>query len=709
MKKMLFALLIAALLAVWFSFDLGQTLTLDNFLARKAELEAYVAKNFFPSLLLFSALYAASFALALPIGAVLTLAGGALFGLGWGVVSVSFASSIGSLLAFLAARYLLRDWVKQRFAQRMQSIDDGVQRDGAFYLFTLRLVPIFPPALINLVMGLTSMRGWTFYWVSQLGMLAGTIVYVNAGTALGKVSAGEPILTPGLIAAFVLLGVFPLLARRFADFVRARKVYAPFKKPRQFDANMLVIGAGSGGLVSAYIAAQVGASVTLVEREKMGGDCLNTGCVPSKTLLRSAKIAHYIRRADEFGLKAAEPQTDFTAVMQRVRDAIAAIEPHDSVERYTSLGVDCVQGNATLVSPWAVQVDGREITARNIVIATGGRPRMLSIEGADQIPLFNSDTIWELREQPGHLLVIGAGPIGCELAQAFARLGSKVTILSHGEQVLAREDCEVGDYVRQRLAGEGISFAMQHDIKRFENNHGQCRVIADHAGEARHIEFSHALMAVGRQANTERIGLEQLGVETGRGGTVPVDDFLRTKFPNVYAVGDVAGPYQFTHTASHQAWYAAVNGLFGSFKRFRVDYSVIPWATFTDPEVAHVGLNEREANKQGINYEVTRYDLSDLDRAIADGEAAGFVKVLTPPGKDKILGATIVGYHAGEMLNEFIATMKRGGKLGDILGTIHIYPTLGEANKFVAGEWRKARKPEKLLAIVRRFFAWQRS
>ncbi|NNL57047.1 MAG: FAD-dependent oxidoreductase, partial [Pseudomonadales bacterium] len=623
MKKILFALLIAALLAVWISFDLGQTLTLDNFLARKAELEAYVAKNFFPSLLLFSSLYAASFALALPIGAVLTLAGGALFGLGWGVLAVSFASSIGSLLAFLAARYLLRDWVKQRFAQRMQTIDDGVQRDGAFYLFTLRLVPIFPPALINLVMGLTSMRAWTFYWVSQLGMLAGTIVYVNAGTALGKVNAGEPILTPGLIAAFVLLGIFPLLARRFADFVRARKVYAAFKKPRLFDANMLVIGAGSGGLVSAYIAAQVGASVTLIEREKMGGDCLNTGCVPSKTFLRSAKIAQYIRRADEFGLKASAPQTDFTAVMQRVRDAIAAIEPHDSVERYTSLGVDCVQGNAELVSPWAVHVNGREITARNIVIATGGRPRMLNIEGADHIPLYNSDTIWELREQPKHLLVIGAGPIGCELAQAFARLGSKVTILSHGEQVLAREDREVGDYLRQRLAGEGIGFAMQHEIKRFENNGGQCRVIADHAGETRHIEFSHALMAVGRQANTERIGLEQLGIETGHGGTVPVDDFLRTKFPNVYAVGDVAGPYQFTHTASHQAWYAAVNGLFGSFKRFRVDYSVIPWATFTDPEVAQVGLNERAAKEQGIDYEVTRYGLDDLDRAIADGEAGG--------------------------------------------------------------------------------------
>ncbi|MGB5324181.1 MAG: FAD-dependent oxidoreductase [Pseudomonadales bacterium] len=709
MKKILLAVLIAAALVAWFAFDLGEALTLDNFLAKKAGMEAYVAENFVASILLFALVYTASFALALPVGALLTLAGGALFGLFWGTVAVSFASTIGSLLAFLAARYLLRDWVQQRFAARMQKIDEGVQRDGAFYLFTLRLVPIFPPALINLAMGLTAMRGWTFYWVSQLGMLAGTIVYVNAGRALGKVSAGEPILTPGLVAAFALLGIFPLLARRLADTMRARKVYAGYHRPKQFDANLLVIGAGSGGLVSAYIAAQVGASVTLVERDKMGGDCLNTGCVPSKTLLRSAKIAHYIRRADEFGLRADAPETDFSAVMQRVRDAIAAIEPHDSIARYTALGVDCVSGSAEIISPWQVRIGEQTISARNIVIATGGRPRMLELPGIAQVPVFNSDTIWQLDVLPEHLLVIGAGPIGCELAQAFARLGSTVTVLSHGTQLLSKEDPEVGEYLQQRLAGEGVRFAMQHEMDHFEISDGGHRLVARHKGETRHIDFSHALLAVGRAANTSGFGLEQLGIETARNGTLQVDAFMRTRYPNIYAVGDVAGPYQFTHTASHQAWYAAVNALFGRFKRFRVDYSVIPWATFTDPEVARVGLNEHDAKAQGVAYEVTRYPLEDLDRAIADGEAAGFVKVLTPPGKDKILGATIVGYHAGEMLNEFIATMKRGGKLGDILGTIHIYPTFGEANKFAAGEWRKAHKPEKLLRFAAKYFAWDRS
>jgi len=395
--------------------------------------------------------------------------------------------------------------------------------------------------------------------------------------------------------------------------------------------------------------------------------------------------------------------------MQRVHNSIATIEPHDSVERYTGLGVDCIKGDATIVSPWEVQVGDTTIATKNIVIASGGRPHMEPIDGIEQVPTYNSDTIWQLRERPEHLLVVGAGPIGCELAQACARLGSKVTVLTHGQRIMSREDPDVSELVLQQFTSEGIDVAFAHEMQRFEKTNSQCRLIADCAGEEKVIEFSHLLMAIGRQANTENMGLETIGIELTQRGTIDVDEHLRTRFPNIYAVGDVAGPYQFTHMASHQAWYAAVNALFGQFKRFKVEYSVVPWATFTDPEVARVGLNETEARQQGISYEVTRYGLDDLDRAIADGEARGFVKVITPKGSDKILGATIVGYHAGELINEFIATMKRGGKLGDILGTIHIYPTLGEANKFAAGEWRKAHKPERVLGYVERYHRWMRS
>ena len=703
---LLFAIL--ACVVAFFAFDVGRYFSLDYFASQKDSLDAYIADHFFAGALIYFVLYVVVFAFALPAGAILTLAGGALFGFGWGVVLVSFASTIGSTLAFLAARFIARDWVNNRFGDRLDAINQGIEKEGAFYLFTLRLVPVFPPALINLAMGLSSLKTWTFYWVSQLGMLAGTAVYVNAGTELASIDPGEGLLSPGLIFAFVLLGVFPLLAKRVLAFLQSRRVYQPYDKPERFDNNLVVIGAGSGGLVSAYIAATVKAKVTLVERHRMGGDCLNTGCVPSKTLLRSAKIAHYLDRAEEFGIADVNGRVDFAAVMNRVQQAIKRIEPHDSVERYTDLGVDCVEGNATILSPWQVQVDDQVLTTKNIIIATGGRPSVPPIQGIEQVPYFTSDTIWDLHAQPAHLLVIGAGPIGCELAQAFHRLGSDVTIVSRGDQILPKEDRDVADVVQAQLQREGVQLALAHNPVQINALDQDYELIAEHQGGQQRFRFTHLLLATGRSANTENLGLESLGIELADDGTVAVDEYLRTRYPNIYAVGDVAGPYQFTHAASHQAWYASVNALFGWLKKFKADYSVMPWATFTDPEVARVGLSEHEAEERGIAFDVTRYELDDLDRAIADGETKGFVKVITPRGKDKILGATIVGYHAGELINEFIATMKRGGRLNDIMSTIHIYPTLGEANKFAAGEWKKARKPEKLLGYVQRFHQWSR-
>ena len=706
---LLLALLVCT--ALFFVFDLGQYLNLAAIKSRQAALEAWRAEQPLRAALAFFAAYVAVTALSLPGAAVMTLAVGAVFGLGWGTLIVSFASSIGATLAFLAARWLLGDWVQARFADRLAALNAGMARDGAFYLFTLRLVPVLPFFVINLAIGLTRIRPLTFYGVSQLGMLPGTLVYVNAGTQLGRIDSLAGIVSPGLLGALVLLGVFPLVARRLGDALRARKVYAGWARPRRFDRNLVVIGGGSAGLVTAYIAAAVRAKVTLVEQGDMGGDCLNTGCVPSKALIRSARFLSQVARAPEFGVRSASAEVDFADLMERVQRVVRTIAPHDSVERYTALGVDVAQGRARIVSPWQVEItqsDGqvRTLSTRSIVIATGGQPLVPEIAGLEQIDYLTSDSVWALRQRPGRLLVLGGGPIGCELAQTFARLGSTVTQVHRGPRVLPREDADAAELVAQSLRADGIALLLGHEAVRFEVVDGEKTLIATHAGAEVRIAFDTLLLAVGRQARLQGFGLQELGVVTGR--TVQVNGLLQTNFPNIYAAGDVAGPYQFTHVAAHQAWYAAVNALFAPFKSFQADYRVIPWATFTEPEVARVGLNEDEARERKIPYEATVYDIADLDRAIADSEARGFVKVLTPPGRDRILGVTIVGAHAAELIAEYVLAMKHGIGLNKILGTIHIYPTMAEANKYAAGQWKRAHAPQKLLGWVERFHGWRR-
>ncbi|WP_230969047.1 FAD-dependent oxidoreductase [Nitrogeniibacter aestuarii] len=712
-KKLGLIFVLALLIASYFIFDLGRFFSLDYFKAQQAAIEAYRAENPVLTAGLFFLIYVVVTALSFPGAAVLTLVAGAIFGLWWGVLIVSFASSIGATLAFLASRFLLRDWVQKRFGDRLKAINTGVEREGGFYLFTLRLVPAFPFFVINLVMGLTPIRTTTFYWVSQLGMLAGTLVYVNAGTQLGQIESLAGILSPGLVGSFVLLGIFPLIAKRIVATVKARKVFARWseRKPSSFDRNLVVIGGGSAGLVTAYIAAAVKSKVTLVERHKLGGDCLNTGCVPSKALIRSAKFLSHVQRASEFGIDAAEAKVDFARVMERVQSVITAIEPHDSAERYEGLGVDVVEGSARIVSPWQVAItesDGtvRTLTTRSIVIATGARPFVPPIPGIDEVGYLTSDTLWNLREQPRRLLILGGGPIGSELTQAFARLGSQVTQVEMMPRIMAREDEDVSEAVMARFIREGIDVRIGTKAKAFTVEDGEKVLIAEQDGQEVRIPFDQVIVALGRAANLTGFGLEDLGIPTGK--TVDTNEFLQTLYPNIYAAGDVAGPYQFTHTAAHQAWYAAVNALFDPFKTFKADYSVIPWATFVEPEVARVGLNEQEAREQGIEYELTRFGIDDLDRAIADSEAHGFIKVLTVPGKDRILGVTIVGEHAGDLIAEYVLAMKHGIGLNKILGTIHIYPTLAEANKYVAGEWKRAHAPQKLLEWVERFHAWRR-
>ncbi len=703
---------VATLVAAFFAFDLGQYFSLDYFKSQQAAITAYFQANPAQTAAIFFAVYVAVTALSLPGAAIMTLVAGAIFGLLWGTVLVSFASSIGATLAFLTSRFLLRDWVQGKFGDKLKAINEGVAKDGAFYLFTLRLVPLFPFFVINLVMGLTPIATRTFYWVSQVGMLLGTIVYVNAGTQIARIESLKGILSPALLLSFALLGIFPLVAKKIVAVIRARKVLGKWPRPASFDRNLVVIGAGSAGLVSAYIAAAVKAKVTLIEKHRMGGDCLNTGCVPSKALIRSAKLLSHIRRAKEFGIREASASFDFADVMERVQRVVKTVEPHDSVERYTGLGVECIEGEAKITSPYTVEVKNgkgaRTLTTRAIVIAAGARPFVPPIPGIDDVGYYTSDNVWSLRQLPKRLVVLGGGPIGSELTQCFARLGAQVTQVEMLPRILIREDPEVSELVAKRFREEGINVLVNHKAKQFLVDNGEKILIAECDGKDVRIAFDALLCAVGRVANTTGYGLEELGIPTTRARTVETNEYLQTLYPNIYACGDVAGPYQFTHTAAHQAWYAAVNALFGRFKMFKADYSVIPWATFTDPEVARVGLNETEAKEKNIAYEVTEYGIDDLDRAIADEEAHGMVKVLTAPGKDKILGVTIVGEHAGDLIAEYVAAMRHGIGLNKILGTIHIYPTLAEANKYAAGNWKRAHAPQKLLQWVERYHAWMR-
>ena len=709
-KVGLLAFFVAAI-AAFFIFDFGAYFTLDSLKARQADLATLLDTRPLVIIGAFFLLYVATTALSLPGAVILTLAAGAIFGLWQGTLIVSFASAIGASLAFLSSRFILRDWVKARFGKRVAAIDRGIAKDGISYLLTLRLIPAFPFFLINLAMGLTTIRLVTFYVVSQLGMLPGTLVFVNAGTQLATIDRVGDILSPALIGSFVLLGLFPLIAKWIVGLVKRRRVYKNYRRPRRFDRNLIVIGAGAGGLVTAYIAAAVRAKVTLVEAGKMGGDCLNTGCVPSKALIRSARLAHDIRHAGEFGLTPEAPIVDFKAVLARIRGVIATIAPADSVERYTALGVDVRLGHATIVDPWTVEItasDGstQRLTTRSIVIAAGAEPFVPDIPGLAEAGFLTSDTMWDALAArdavPGRLVIVGGGPIGTEMAQAFARLGSEVTQIEAGPRILSNEDEEVSAFITETLRSEGVDVRTGHEAVRCE---GKSLIVKSGDGETA-IAFDDIIVAVGRKARLSGYGLEMLGIESGK--TLIVDETLKTLYPNIFAVGDVAGPYQFTHFAAHQAWYAAVNALFGGLRTFRADYTVIPWTTFTDPEVAHVGHTVATATAAGIAHEIVRYDLGHLDRAVAEGANKGFVMVLVPPGKDKILGVTIVAAHAGELLAEFVLAMKHELGLGKILGTIHSYPTMAEANKYVAGEWKKANQPMRLLKMVERYHRWRR-
>ena len=709
-RRALLAGVIGIALLILMVFEPGRYLNLATLKAQQVGLADYVSAHRGAAMVWGFAIYVGATALSIPGAAIMTLAAGAVFGLLWGTVLVSFASTIGATLAFLAARYLLQAVVQARFGHRLAALNRGIQADGPSYLLTLRLIPLFPFVAVNLVMGLTKIRLRDFYLYSQLGMLPATLVFVNAGTQLATIERLSDVVSLPLLMSLALLGLFPFAAKVITGQLKRRRFLADYPPPSQVDRNVIVIGGGSAGLVAALIASAVRAKVTLIEQHRMGGDCLNTGCVPSKALLKAAKQIYQAQHSAALGIRHMQVEFDFAEIMARVARVITTIEPHDSMARFESLGVECLQGEARVLSPYTVAVNGRELSARAIILATGAEPLVPNIAGLEAIDYLTSDTLWGLRSLPARLLVLGGGPIGCELAQAFARFGSQVTIVEQAGRLLPREDDEVSAFVAKTFIDEGLQLELGARAAAFApTTHGKSlRCVRVAGGEEFTLEFDQVIVALGRRPRVSGFGLEALGMPLTERGTLDVNDYLETHLPSVFACGDVAGPYQFTHTASHQAWYATVNALFGNLKRFAVDYRVIPWCTFVDPEVARVGLNENEARAQAIAYEVTRYDIGELDRAIADGDARGFVKVLTPPGSDRILGVTIVGTHAGDLITEFILAMKYKLGLNKILGTIHIYPTLAEANKFAAGAWRRAHTSPRLLAWLARYHRWRR-
>ena len=732
----LFAVLALAL-ALGLTWGLGGYPDIGTLQNHYAELQAWYVDAPWTVRGAFFGIYVLAASVSLPGIVLLTLAGGAVLGFGWGLLLVSFASSIGATMSFWMARYLFRDWAVSRLGSRFKMLHAGMEREGALYLLSLRLIPLVPFIAVNLAMGLTRIRTRTFYAVSQIGMLLGTAVYIHAGTQLAHLQSTADILSPDMLSALVLLGLMvggmPIAAPWLLDKLRQRRALRPWRgqRPKTFDRNVVVIGAGAGGLVSAYIAASAQAQVTLVEAKAMGGDCLNFGCVPSKALIQSAKVAHLARNAAPFGVVANAVSVDWPAVMRRIRSVIASIAPHDSAERYRAMGVDVRQGHATILNPWTVEISSpgnapQRLTTRSIVIATGAQAIVPAIPGLKEVGFATSDTLWEQLEQyssiPKRIAIVGGGPIGCELAQALARLGAKVTLIESAARVLVREDVEVSALVEAALAADSVEVLTSHSALRCEtpnDGNGQEKTLwLVNTGVARDklqkefaLPFDLLLCAVGRRARLSGLGLEDLGISIEH--IVHTNDYLQTVIPNIFAAGDVAGPYQFTHTAAHQAWFATMNALFGDFKRFKVSYHAVPCVTFVAPEVARVGLNEQDALAQGVAFEVTRFDVADLDRALCDAAVpktppSGWVKVLTTPGRGKILGVTIVAAHGAEMLAEYVLAMRHGLGLNHVLQTVHTYPTWGEANKYAAGIWRRAHAPVWALELSRRLHDWRR-
>lgn len=707
--RLLLLLLIVAALSAALLLDLDRYLSFELLKAQQAALATQVEQNPLGYALGYILLYVVVTALSFPGAGIMSLAAGALFGMLVGVGVVLIGATLGATVAMWSARFLFRGPLRRRFPQQVAKIDAGIHKEGALYLFSLRLLAIFPYFLVNLLMGLTPIRTWKYMWVTFIGMIPATSVLVYAGTQLAQLDSPAGLFTPELLAAFIAMALLPWLSKALVSTLEQRHLLKPYPRPRHFDYNLVVIGAGAAGLVAAYVAATLRAKVALIERDRMGGDCLNHGCVPSKALIHSARLAHQLRQRGD--------QIDFGALMERVQRTIERIAPHDSSERYRALGVDCIQGEARLRSPYQIQVGERTLTSRALVIATGSRPRLPAISGLESIPYRTSDTLWSLRERPERLLVVGGGPVGCELAQAFARLGSRVCLVQRAAQLLPKEDRALTDLLLSQLRGEGIEVWLDSEIRALQADPGGHRAqlasarstaVGEEAEEMEEIRFDLLLLASGREPVTEGLGLEALGIECDQRGFMTVDETLRSEFHNIYGCGDVVGPELFTHAAGHQGWHAAVNALLGGLKRFRADREPIPRITYTDPMVAAIDLNEQMAQRDGIDYELTRYELNELDRALIEEAESGFIQVLTVPGSGRLLGVSIIASQADQLLAEWALALRHRIGLDKLLTGMRPYPSWSDANKQLAGQWRRAHAPESLLEWAERLNRWRR-
>ena len=710
MKRIIvFLLIIAAIFFMADWFDLSQHLTLSQLKHHQLYLHSLVQDFPVQSVVIYFIAYIVMAGLALPGALIFTLAGGALFGLATGVILASFASTLGALASFLVARFFLHDFVQTRYQQRLTVINQKIQQQGATYLLFLRLVPAFPFFMVNLLMALTPISACTYYIVSQIGMLPATFIFVNAGTELAKISSVDDILSIPLLLSLLLLACLPFISKQLAKRVSCWRLYKSWQRPKKFDYHTIVIGGGAAGLVAAYTTQTLQGKVALIEKHQMGGDCLNTGCVPSKSILRTAKFIHDIGQHSNYGVQQAEFKLQFQQVMQRVREKISTIAPKDSIKRYNDMGVDCFQAHAQLLSPWQVEAVSKNskitISAKNIILAGGATPNVPTIPGLENINYYTSDNIWHLDHLPEKLLIIGAGPIGCELGQAFVRLGAEVTMINRNERILTNEDPQAAHALQYALQQDGVKILNNFNPLRIDDNSKNFSLMGEQHNEILHIAFSHCLIATGRKPSL--FGCEALDIETNSHGQVITNDKQQTNYPNIYACGDITSPLQYTHSASHQAWYAAFNALFRPFKQFNCQLNHIPRAIYTDPEVASLGISEQQAIQKNIPHEISYFAMDDVDRAITDEATTGFIKVITRRNNDKILGVCIVGEHSSELIAEFVLAKTHNLGLNKILQTVHLYPTRGEINRLVAGQWRQKKFTAYQRKLLKLFQNWR--
>jgi len=710
MKRIIvFLLIIAAIFFMADWFDLSQHLTLSQLKHHQLYLHSLVQDFPVQSVVIYFIAYIVMAGLALPGALIFTLAGGALFGLATGVILASFASTLGALASFLVARFFLHDFIQTRYQQRLTVINQKIQQQGATYLLFLRLVPAFPFFMVNLLMALTPISACTYYIVSQIGMLPATFIFVNAGTELAKISSVDDILSIPLLLSLLLLACLPFISKQLAKRVSCWRLYKSWQRPKKFDYHTIVIGGGAAGLVAAYTTQTLQGKVALIEKHQMGGDCLNTGCVPSKSILRTAKFIHDIGQHSNYGVQQAEFKLQFQHVMQRVREKISTIAPKDSIKRYNDMGVDCFQAHAQLLSPWQVEAVSKNskitISAKNIILAGGATPNVPTIPGLENINYYTSDNIWHLDHLPEKLLIIGAGPIGCELGQAFVRLGAEVTMINRNERILTNEDPQAAHALQYALQQDGVKILNNFNPLRIDDNSKNFSLMGEQHNEILHIAFSHCLIATGRKPSL--LGCEALDIETNSHGQVITNDKQQTNYPNIYACGDITSPLQYTHSASHQAWYAAFNALFRPFKQFNCQLNHIPRAIYTDPEVASLGISEQQAIQKNIPHEISYFAMDDVDRAITDEATTGFIKVITRRNNDKILGVCIVGEHSSELIAEFVLAKTHNLGLNKILQTVHLYPTRGEINRLVAGQWRQKKFTAYQRKLLKLFQNWR--